>query len=88
MKRGCHLGILFDLDGLSINAYQPSAIAPVGQEASQAPHATQTSASMLYCVSPWEIAPTKFPPWFLDVNDILPMNRKNGKFFSVIFAIW
>jgi hypothetical protein len=40
---------------------QPSAIAPVGHVAAQAPQDTQTSASMLYCESPWEIAPTGHP---------------------------
>ena len=49
------------LANYTLMLYQPSAIAPVGQEASHAPHDTQTSALMLYCVSPWEIAPTGQP---------------------------
>ena len=43
------------------SGHQPSAIAPVGHVAAQAPQDTQTSASMLYCESPWEIAPTGQP---------------------------
>jgi len=41
---------------------QPAEIASVGQTGTQAPQSMQRSASILYCVSPWLIAPVGHSP--------------------------